>query len=318
MTYTKQFPDFIDRLANVPEMQRLKGVASDCGLSYTKFPLYVNAPAYTRFDHSLGCAGIVWNFTEDPKQTIAALFHDIATPTFAHTVDFMRGDHLKQEATEDGTETIIRSSGPICAILDELKIDVGDVTDYKKYPIADNPSPHLSADRLEYTCAGLVRYGVLPECAVQRCYDDLTVSDDGKELMFRTEDCARLFSFASLACSRIYISAESRYTMQMLSELLSDALKMNVIDPGDLMTTDHEVADKLLADVCTADRYRKITELKEIRCEGVSPDSRIVYIKKRYIDPSFAGAPFSQINGMYRDSIRSFKNTSFDEPILGL
>ena len=62
------------------------------------------------YDHSVGVAPIIWYFIHDDAQTIAGLLHDIATPAFAHVVDFMRGDSLKQEATEQGAEKNISSS----------------------------------------------------------------------------------------------------------------------------------------------------------------------------------------------------------------
>ena len=37
------------------------------------------------------------------------------------------------------------------SLLKKDNIDVNEVCDYKLYPIADNNTPQLSADRLEYT-----------------------------------------------------------------------------------------------------------------------------------------------------------------------
>ena len=39
-------------------------------------------------------------------------------------------------------------------LLKKDEINVKDVIDYKKYPIADNSTPKLSADRFEYTLSG--------------------------------------------------------------------------------------------------------------------------------------------------------------------
>ena len=62
---------------------------------------------------------IVWHFTHDKKQILAGLFHDIATPTFKHCVDFLNGYYMKQESIEDLTSYMISSSKNIMALLNK-------------------------------------------------------------------------------------------------------------------------------------------------------------------------------------------------------
>ena len=102
--YDAQVPEVISRLSGIPEMTRLKYVGMNCGCEYTSFPLFRSMKErYTRYDHSMGAALLVWRFSKDPTQTLAAAFHDIATPCFAHVVDFMLGDYMEQESTERRT-----------------------------------------------------------------------------------------------------------------------------------------------------------------------------------------------------------------------
>ena len=49
--------------------------------------------------------------------SLSGLFHDIATPTFAHVIDFLNDDAEKQTSTEEGTETIINNSEQIQNVL---------------------------------------------------------------------------------------------------------------------------------------------------------------------------------------------------------
>ena len=127
----------------------------NCGCEYTDFPLYRHTKPYSRFDHSVGVALITWHFTQSPRQTVAGLLHDIATPVFAHVVDFLNGDHLNQESTEAGTEDLLRRCSALLALLERDGVAVEDAADYHRFPLADNPSPRLSADRLEYTPVAL-------------------------------------------------------------------------------------------------------------------------------------------------------------------
>ena len=84
-------------------------------------------------------------------QTLSGLFHDIATPVFKHCVDFLNGDYMSQESTEDLTTDIIRNSKEIMELLKRDNIDLSEVDNYHLYPIADNDTPKLSSDRLEYS-----------------------------------------------------------------------------------------------------------------------------------------------------------------------
>ena len=72
------YPDFIDKYLALPILARLKGVGLLCGTDWTK--LYKNRFHYSRLDHSVGVALIIWHFTHDKVQTLAGLFHDASTP----------------------------------------------------------------------------------------------------------------------------------------------------------------------------------------------------------------------------------------------
>ena len=115
----------------------------------------------------------------------------MATPAFAHVVDFLHGDHLRQESTEARTAELIGRSPELQALLAEYGLTTEDVADYHRYPIADNDSPQLSADRLEYTLGNLRGYGFADGDTVRAFYEDLTIWQDeaGRpELAFRTPE----------------------------------------------------------------------------------------------------------------------------------
>ena len=139
--YHPEIPEFLRRLAETPPMARLRQVGMNCGCEYTAFPQFSGWAPYSRFDHSLGVALIVWHFTGDVRQSAAGLLHDAATPAFAHVVDFLHGDHLRQESTEGRTAELIGRSPELQALLGEYGLTTADVADYHRYPIADNDSP---------------------------------------------------------------------------------------------------------------------------------------------------------------------------------
>ena len=91
--YHDEMPAFLLKCAETAVVGRLRGVGMNCGCEYTSFPRFRGLRPYSRFDHSMGVALIVWHFTGDRAQALAGLLHDVATPVFAHVVDFMRGDY---------------------------------------------------------------------------------------------------------------------------------------------------------------------------------------------------------------------------------
>ena len=289
--YHPETPDFLRECAATPPLARLGGVGMNCGCEYTAFPRFAGLTPYSRLTHSLGVALIVWRFTGEERQALAGLLHDIATPVFAHVVDFMRGDYLRQESTEAGTEALIRGSAELLRLLSARGLCVEDVCDYHMYPIADNDSPRLSADRLEYTLSNSVNYGICSERQAAALYGDLTVcvNEEGRlELAFRSFEAAEAFAGAALDCAEIYVSDEDRCAMQILAELLRSAVAWGVLREDDLYTTEPEVIARLLRDERTAAlwrRYRACGRMLRADAPGETGEWRQVRAKKRWIDP---------------------------------
>ena len=289
--YNPSIPEFIKPLVEAPAMQRLKDVGMHCGCEYTSFPMFVGLDNYSRYKHSVGCALIVWHFTQDRRQTIAALLHDIATPTFAHVVDFLNGDHLKQESTENGTVNIIASSPEIMTRLKEWNIELEEVADYHVYPIADNDSPKLSADRLEYTLSNLVNYRITPTEKIKEWYDHLMVgkNEEGEdELMFDDFQIAEAFCLSALETSKIYVADEDRFAMQTLSELLCKHITRGVLSKNDLYRTESEVIALLQQDEEARQDWERFRALRHIH-RGNHAGAKTVLSKRRYINPYLNG-----------------------------
>ena len=110
-------PCFIFKYAELYLLQRLSTVGLLCGTDWT--PLYHNKFFYSRLDHSIGVALIIWNFTHNKKQTLAGLLHDVSTPSFSHVTDFRNGDALTQESTEDTNANMIIQDVSLGAMLNQ-------------------------------------------------------------------------------------------------------------------------------------------------------------------------------------------------------
>lgn len=315
--YDSKIPEIISRLSDIPEIIRLQHVGMNCGCEYTSFPLFRRMKErYTRYDHSMGTAMIVWRFTHSPAQTLAAAFHDIATPCFAHVVDFMAGDHMKQESTEGRTLELIAGSAEIRRVLDNMSID--DVADYHRYPIADNDSPRLSGDRLEYTIGNLVNYGLRSEKQTKAYLDDLNVciNEEGKpELAFQHTDIAVDFAYGAFEMGKIYVSEEDRFAMEMLARILKDAVNTGIISMNDLWTTEEHVIEKLKHDHHFLDRWNHFCGYNQI----IRGTGTVIHAKKRYIDPLVGNAGrVTEICDEFKTMLDEFLNESQEVPLNGL
>ena len=318
--FHRNIPDFISKAAGALAMERLKKVGMDCGCEYTSFPIFAGKPAYDRYQHSVGVSLIVWHFTHDEAQTLSGLFHDIATPCFSHVIDFLNRDHMKQESTEEGTERIIAESLEIRKVLDEEGLSIDQVSDYHQYPIADNDSPQLSADRLEYTLRNLVRYAGCRKEEIRTFYEDLTVADNEegqKELCFQHADLAVSFARKALVTGKIYSADPDRYSMEILAAVLREALERGVISRPDLYTTEEQIIARLMADEHSARLWNGFRSLSQLQISQKRPVGEegwyCINTKKRFIDPYVKGlGRVSSLNGEFRQELNDSVSQRFD------
>ena len=231
-------PDFLQKYLELPVLKRLDGISLLCGTDWTK--LYNNRVKYSRLDHSIGVALIVWHFTKDKAQTIAGLLHDISTPVFSHVGDFRNGDALTQESTEAQTSQIIKHDKQLQKLLHEDELSTELVDDYHKYPIADNEIPCLSADRLEYMFpSGASLDGSWTFDEIKNCYENICVlqNENGlPELGFSDVKIAELYCEKFCCIGHILQLNENKLTLQLLSEIMNLAVKLNILQENDFMT----------------------------------------------------------------------------------
>lgn len=243
-----EFPNFLKKYIELPIMQRLSGIGLLCGTDWTS--LYKNRFFYSRLDHSVGVALIIWNFTKDKTQTIAGLLHDVSTTVFSHVSDFRKGDALTQTSTEEPTTKMILSDSALCKLLESDGIEPKDVVDYHIYPIADNEIPSLSADRLEYMYpSGLALDGSWTFEEIAKTYNDLIIlknEENKEELGFKTIGMAELYCKKFCMIGHILQLNENKLSLQLLSQIMSKAVELDVLQEEDFMTlSESKIIEKI-------------------------------------------------------------------------
>ncbi len=301
-----EIPDFLQDYIDTPEMQKQNGISVSCGTIYSKM---YNSMWYSSLDHSVAVSLIIWHFTKDKKQTLAGLFHDIATPVFKHCIDFMNKDYETQESTEELTTKIIKDSREIMKLLERDKIQIEEVNNYHIYPIADNDTPQLAADRLEYTLSNGLgateKIWGLKE--IEEIYKDIEVQRNEKgmeELGFKNKEIAEKFVHTMSILSSMYIRSKTKFSMQFLADIMKKMSENHLISINDLYNlSEKEVIQKI--ENCNIDNISKCFELWKNATEVNEADSKvndkycvnIDKIKIRYINPLVRrGNEFIRIN----------------------
>jgi len=288
-----EFPKWLFDYIDTQEMQRIGRISMSCGTDYSKcFNLRY---WYSNLDHSVGVALIIWHFTHDKKQTLAGLFHDIATPVFKHCIDFMNGDAETQESTEERTTDIIRNSKRIMELLDRDGITLEEVNDYKIYPIADNNTPQLSADRFEYTfSSGLTFFRVWALEKIKKIYNNVVIGKNENgidELVFKDKEiCEEYISIISKLWPE-WVSDRDRTVMQFLADTCKSMNCAGYLTIDDLYKlSEKQLIEKILTcnDNYIVESFKRFQEAEKVYsseefvkgkyCIKVNP-------KKRYVVP---------------------------------
>ncbi|MEE8807090.1 MAG: HD domain-containing protein [Lactimicrobium sp.] len=304
--YLQQIPDYVSDLAKTKAMRRLQRIDMNCGMNCTSRPLFQQMHAYSRYMHSLGTALLAVHFHQSREAVCACLFHDISTPVFSHVIDFVHHDYIKQEYTEQAGRHIICNDPDIPSILAGYGIDLEGTLDYHRYPICDNASPQLSIDRLEYTLGNMINYGFGTLDEAQWMLKDLQA--DKEELIFAHSLPAILFAKRSLQCGNVYASDFDRYAMQILAEIVHDALQDGIVKEADLYTDEPSFIQLLCKDETYHRRWVDFCHLSAVypSCRE-DTHARMVPAKKRWIDPYIQGkGRVSQIDDEMQKEIAAF------------
>lgn len=283
-----RIPRFLNKYLEVPSLVRLKNIGYFCGMDYASKEVYDFRELITRYDHSLTVALLTWRFTHDKKATIAGLFHDVATPCFAHVIDYMNKDYANQESTEEYTEEIIKNDKELrrCLRIDKLKYS--DICDFKEFSIVDNKRPKLCADRYDgliltgYNWTKSIELSDILEFTDNLC---LHMNEDNiLELGFKDRDiCSRVLKVSD-EIDLICHSNEDNYMMELLADITRITISKNIIEYKDLYyLTEVELFDKI-RNSDDDELLKLLDKFYNIKASEI-PDTIMIDVKKRDLNP---------------------------------
>lgn len=281
------YPLFIEKYLYTKPLRRIGKVGQFCGCDYSK--LYNIKYFYSRLDHSVACCLMAWHFTKDKTKTLMALFHDLGTPVFSHTIDYLLGDTKNQESSEMNVFDIISSSKEICNLLKEDNITIDDLKNAYKCSIIENERPKICVDRLD----GVLQTALTWLCIwqikdVKYIYKnlDILINENGeKEIGFTNLEIANYFFDACYKYSMVLQSNEDKYIMQFICDCIKILINDKVIKISDLYEKEEsEIVDLLKEHIVCFNDFQNASSIKR---SDKKPNSYYVScdVKRRYVIP---------------------------------
>lgn len=287
-----KLPYFLRRYLQIPCLVRLKNIGYFCGMDYASKDIYDFKEKITRYDHSLSVALLTWRFTKNKKATLAALFHDVATPCFAHVIDYMNKDYAQQESTEEYTKEVLGKDEQLLKLLKKDGITLEDISDFKQYSIVDNDRPKLCADRLDgIILTGIAWTKTLNRQDIIEIVNDIDVYKnefDELELGFKTLKVAKKALDTSNQIDIYCHTNEDNYMMEFLAHITKMAIDNELITYESLYYLDESLLIKCLEECKIAEIKEAFQQFRTIMKDDIPP-IKLENVKKRDLKPLVGG-----------------------------
>ena len=263
-------------------MQRLRSVLQH-GITAV---LGITQPI-TRFEHSVGAMILVQRAGGSVCEQAAALMHDVSHTAFSHVADFVfGGPHSYHE--EKRREWMAEFDIP--AVLSRHGVDWTDFVDDERFPLLEQPSPRLCADRLDYFLRDSLALGILTQAQATQLSGSLVVAEG--RFVVRELNAARLFGYKYIEADQTSWSNKTAILLyELTARALRTAFERSVIAQTDLWGGDKQLWDKISQsqDPATAAGVRLILRYRDFVADESKPDESKPAVrlqpKIRTIDP---------------------------------
>ena len=285
-------PYFLNKYLKCPSLVRLKKVGYFCGMDYASKDIYDFREYISRYDHSLTVALITYRLTKNKKATLAALFHDVATPCFSHVIDYMNKDYAKQESTEEYTEKIMLNDKYLRKCLAKDRININDIIDFKKYTIVDNNRPKVCADRID----GVILTGIgwtknITLTDIERIVSSMCIlqnEDKELEISFNNRVAASRVLEISESIDIICHSNEDNFMMELLAIITKRAIDDKLFSYDELYTLNEDEVYSLISHSSDKELLSLYEKFKNVKLDEIEI-VEIPEIKKRDLNPIIQG-----------------------------
>jgi uncharacterized protein len=266
-------------LINTSAIQRLQGVLQH-GIS----GLIGITRATTRYEHSMGVMLLVRRLGAGLKDQIAALLHDVSHTAFSHVIDYVFDGHNSQSYHEEQKEAYIARSD-LPATLVKYGYNWRDFLNEESFPLLEQPSPALCADRLDYFLRDSRDLGLATDEQIRTVLEHLVVYNQKIVVDDLPAACWLANTFLD-ADEASWANFREVGIYELTAQAIKLALKVGVLTDEDIWTTDQAAWMKLQTNTYPEleQIIRQISPLTHFVWDEVSPTFR-VSTKLRTIDP---------------------------------
>jgi HD superfamily phosphohydrolase len=268
-------------LLNDPAVLRVKGVMQGGCNSYI-----AQFEDFSRYDHCVGVMLLIRLLGGSIEEQIAGLLHDISHTAFSHVVDYVYKKSINQDLHEDIKENLIKKS-EIPNILIKYGFHLERILDESNFPLLENHSPDICADRIDSVLRSLKLYRSMNE---EVNFHITHMVNHNNEIIFDNGEAAAGFARDMLMLStEIWAADIFVLGYEILAKAIRIALDNGFLTEDDLVQTDKFVWDKL-----KAIDNKEIAELLDL----ISPKLKFevtdetnfdyhITTKVRYVNPKF-------------------------------
>ncbi len=221
-------------LLNTQALRRLDGV-----LQHGVTALVGVTTLTSRLEHSIGAMLLVRRLGATLDEQIAALLHDISHTAMSHVIDYVYARHDSQSYHDEMKEWYVAQSD-IPAVLARYGYDWRSLLHEEDFPLLEQPSPALCADRVDYFLRDGHDLGVLSAAEVASMLQHITVQDG--RIVVDDLATARLFAYGYIAADEASWSNFYEVGLyEVTAQALRLALRRNIITNADFWGTDAEL-----------------------------------------------------------------------------
>lgn len=291
-----KLPKNFEKYLKSPTLLRLKNVGYLCGMDYASKDIYDFKEKITRYDHSLTSLLMTWKLKQDITESLAALYHDAATPCFSHVIDYMNKDYEKQESTEEYLNKIIYNDEYLINCFKKDNINVDDIINFKKYKIVDNNRPKSCVDRID----GVILTGIswtknIEENDIKSIVSDIKLfinEDNEEEIGFSNEEVVKkvieVNNSIDLACH----SYTDNYMMELLAKITRISIEKKYIKYDDLYYLNEKELFKILNSIHNLELSILLYIFKNVKKKDI-PHFELSNVKIRKLSPLLNGKRYN-------------------------
>ncbi|HRQ41874.1 MAG TPA: HD domain-containing protein [Chloroflexota bacterium] len=225
-------------LMDTAVLQRLRGIMQH-GISGL---IGVTAPI-TRYEHSVGAMLLVRQLGGSLAEQIAALLHDASHTAFSHVIDYVVDGHDHQSYHDEVKEGYLAQT-ELPALLAKYGYDWRPFLDETAFPLLEQPSPRLCADRLDYFLRDAQGLGLATAVQIQFALDSLVMSHG--RIAVNNLEAARWLGYTFIqADDASWANFREVGLYEVTAQAIRRALTVGSLNEADFWLTDEPLWHKL-------------------------------------------------------------------------